>query len=151
MNNFFANIGKLDKIPENVNLKEHLYRVTPTMSSIEYQPNKLEMSFNKVFKKGKAGGHDGISSKEALLVGDTLLSGIHQIAKSSFSTNQFPSTYKIAKVQCIFKKGSMQKCENYRPISLLCLPGKLLEGVVASEIDNHIYRNNLLTNHQWGF
>jgi len=40
------------------------------------------------------------------------------------------------------KKGSRVKCENYRPISLISLPGKLLEAIIASELDS---------NYQWGF
>jgi len=43
---------------------------------------------------------------------------------------------------CIHKKGSRVKCENYRPISLISLPGKLLEAIIASELDS---------NYQWGF
>jgi len=93
----------------------------------------------------------GVTSKEALLIGDEILTGLHYIAKSSFSSQKCPTRYKIAKVRCIHKKGSRVKCENYRPISLLSLPGKLLEAMIASELDNHVYQHNLLSDHQWGF
>ena len=147
----FANIGKslISKIPENAHLKEHFYRVTPTIDTIDYHPDMLLKFFNKVFKPGKSCGHDNVSSKDIQLIGKNVLNGIHYIAKSSFSSCKFPSKYKIAKVRCIHKKGSKLLCENYRPISLLCLTGKLLEAVAAFTIDNHIYNNNLIK--QWGF
>jgi len=47
---------------------------------------------------------------------------------------------------CIHKKGSRVKCENYRPISLLSLPKKLLKAIIASELDNYVYQHNLLPN-----
>ena len=62
------------------------------------------------------------------MVGNGILNGLHYIAKGCFTSLKFPTKYKIAKVSCIYKnKGSKVKSENYRPISLLCLPEKLLE------------------------
>ena len=40
---------------------------------------------------------------------------------------------------------------NFRPISLLSVPGKLLERVVCKSIDDHIISNGILTNRQWDF
>ena len=151
LNEYFANVGKLQKIPENAELLQHYYRVTPTISQINYHPEKLKSCFQKFIKPGKSGGHDGITSKDILLIGEDILDGLHYVAKSSFTTMKFPTRYKTAKVTCIHKKGSKLKCENYRPISLLCLPGKLLEAFIASELDIHIYQHSLLSNHQWGF
>ena len=152
LNDYFADIGKLDKIPENAELKSHIYRVTPTISSVNYDFYKLSRTFSNVFKPNKAGGHDCVSSKIIRLIGEDVLIGLHYVAKSSFQTNKFPTKHKVAKVTCIFKnKGSKTKSENYRPISLLCLPGKLLEAVFAAEIDSHVYHHKLLSNHQWGF
>lgn len=40
---------------------------------------------------------------------------------------------------------------NYRPISLLSTPGKLLEKVVCNSFDDHMLSNGILTDRQWGF
>ena len=90
-------------------------------------------------------------AKTIRLIGEDILAGLHYIVKGSLQQCKFPTTYKIAKVCCIHKKGPKTKCENYRPISLLCLPGKLLEAVVATDLDDHIYQHKLLSSHQWGF
>lgn len=151
LNTYFANIGKLHKDKNNANLPCHIYRIPPTITKINYSIDKLSLAFKKVFKPGKAGGHDDVNAKVVNLIGDSVIDGLHYIAKGSFSSLKFPTNYKISRVTCIHKKGSRTKCENYRPISLLSLPGKLLEAVFASEIDNHVYNHNLLSNHQWGF
>ena len=40
---------------------------------------------------------------------------------------------------------------NFRPISLLSIPGKILEDIISNSIDNHIEAQNLLSDNQWGF
>ena len=37
------------------------------------------------------------------------------------------------------------------PISLLSIPGKLLENVVSQQLDNFLYGSNLISMNQWGF
>ena len=54
-------------------------------------------------------------------------------------------------MKCIFKKGSKVLSENYRPISLLSLTSKLLESQACNLIDNHLLKQNLSNDHQWGF
>jgi len=152
MNNYFASVGKLRKNPENSKLLQHIYRrlLLSSIPLTTIQTN-LPKCCKQVFKPGKAGGHDEITSKEALLIGEEVLTGLHYIAKSSFSSQKCPTRYKIAKVRCIHKKSSRVKCKNYRPISLLSLLEKLLEAIIASELDNHVFQHNLLSDYQWGF
>ena len=52
--------------------------------------------------------------------------------------NIVPSMWKYAKVTPLFKKNDETDKENYHPFSLLSIPGKLMESVVAS-----IYLNTL--------
>ena len=40
---------------------------------------------------------------------------------------------------------------NFRPISLLSIPGKILEDIISNTIDNHIEAHDLLSDNQWGF
>ena len=51
----------------------------------------------------------------------------------------------------IHKKGDKQKCENYRPISLLSCIGKVLEKCVQKHVFDYLIDNNLLTDAQSGF
>ena len=42
-------------------------------------------------------------------------------------SGQFPQSWKKANVTPVYKKGEKQVCNNYRPISLLSVLGKIME------------------------
>jgi len=70
--------------------------------------------------------------------------------------SSFPDPWKLEKVNAIFKKGSPADVFNYRSISLLSIPSKLLESQIRSLIDNHLNScgmNSCGTKSckQWGF
>ena len=52
------------------------------------------------------------------------------IFNRSLQSGVFPDGWKVAKVIPLFKGGDREKVGNYRPVSLLPLPGKLLEKIV---------------------
>ena len=60
------------------------------------------------------------------------------------TTNIFPDEWKHTNVVPLPKDGDLTKCTNYRPISLLPLPGKLIEKIVPNRIslfvENHSTR-----------
>ena len=105
----------------------------------------------KGLKPCKASGPDDISSRELRLIGDAFLDCFMPLAQRSILECKFPSQWKQAQVKCLHKKGSTLDCGNYRPISLLSIPGKLLENVVSQQLDNFLYGSNLISMNQWGF
>ena len=69
----------------------------------------------------------------------------------SLSRAIFPDEWKIAKVVPLYKGGNREDVSNYRPVSLLPLPGKLLEKIVHKRISQFWDDNNFLTKEQGGF
>ena len=65
------------------------------------------------------------------------------IINSSILTGTFPSKWKVSKVVPLFKKGDRKLLKNYRPVSLLCVAGMILERVVALQIDTFFENNKL--------
>ena len=51
----------------------------------------------------------------------------------------------------LFKKGDKSDPANYRPISLTCILCKVMEHIVASNLSQHLNRNNVLYGLQHGF
>ena len=76
------------------------------------------------------------------------LTFIHQLC---FRNNIFPDTWKKAIVTPLPKEGDMSQCTNYRPISQLPLPGKILEQIIHNRIDLFCNRNVILNENQGGF
>ena len=83
--------------------------------------------------------------------------------KNKFSTADSPKSFgplsrslkvtqwKRAKVTVIYKKGFKLECSNYRPISLLSIPSKVVEHLVYSQLNTHLSTHRLLNEPQWGF
>ena len=99
----------------------------------------------------KSSGLDNASSfivKEAFF---TILPEVTHMYNLSLDKSAFPDEWKTALVVPIPKAGDPTLVHNYRPISLLPLPGKILEKLVRSQLSDHPERNFLLTPTQHGF
>ena len=99
----------------------------------------------------KSSGMDDISSricKDAFLV---LTDQLVHLFNMALMEGIFPNAWKVAKVVPLFKGGNRESVVNYRPISLLPLPGKLLEKIVHKRLSEFLEENNFLTDNQGGF
>ena len=130
---------------------QHVYRITPTLSNIKLEKESLVKSFKEHVLESKACGPDNILGKELKMTGEIATEGLYHIVEKSITSCKYPTQWKTARFRCAHKKGSKLECGNYRPISLLIIPGKLLESIVCKRIDNHLNDNNLIGNGQWGF
>jgi len=63
----------------------------------------------------------------------------------------FPTSWKLANVVPVFKKGSKQYVSNYRPIFILPNFSKIFEKAILNGLHNCILVNNILSQHQYGF
>ena len=55
----------------------------------------------------------------------------------SFESNIFPGSWKQATVVPLFKSGDISEVSNYRPISLLRLPGKRAHKNIAAFLEEN--------------
>jgi len=56
-----------------------------------------------------------------------------------------PDDWKSAIITPVFKKGAEDNVENYRPISLTCVSGKIMECLIAKQIYGHLKCNYAMT------
>ena len=73
------------------------------------------------------------------------------IFENCLRTRLFTNHWKKANVVPIHKKGDKQVIQNYRPVSLLPICGKIFECLIFNSIFNYFIENNLLSLHQSGF
>ena len=105
----------------------------------------------KEINMNKSSAIDGISSR---LLRDMILALPDQftyILNTSIKFNSVPDSWKIASVTPIPKEGNPLDVNNYRPISLLPLPGKILEKLIYNQIINYLDNNHILDANQSGF
>ena len=99
----------------------------------------------------KSSGMDDISSricKDAFLA---LPDQLTHLFNCSLDMGIFPDEWKSAKIVPLFKGGDREAVENYRPISLFPLPGKILEKIVHKRISEFFDTTHFLTPNQGGF
>lgn len=82
---------------------------------------------------------------------DTIVDPLTHIYNLSLESGIFPGKWKIAAVSPIFKNGTKDKPENYRPIALLSIISKILEKIVSNRLVNFLDTHNVISNRQFGF
>ena len=123
----------------------------PGLRGFEAIPEKDVYKVIKDINVSKSSGLDNISSfivKEAFTA---LLTEVTFMYNLSIETSIFPCDWKRALVVPIPKAGNLTKVQNYRPISLLPLPGKILEKLVHGQLSTYLESEFLLSDKQHGF
>lgn len=102
--------------------------------------------------KNKAPGQSGINKtllKKAPKEAIEYLSNVNNLA---LSMGYFPAKYKQGLVILIPKPGKSPKHPaNYRPITLLEVPGKIFEKIITTRFNNYLETNGKLNDNQYGF
>ena len=73
------------------------------------------------------------------------------IFQQSIDSGVIPKERTLANISPLFKKGDRSLACNYRPVSLTCVPCKLLEHIVCSNIMAHLDEHKLLSDKQHAF
>ena len=63
----------------------------------------------------------------------------------------FPTLFKTGKVTPIYKKGNKECIENYRPVSILPIFGKIFEKIIYNRLYTFLTANGVLHDEQFGF
>ena len=96
----------------------------------------------------------GIEFLPTFILKDTFTGILPQIVymmNQSVSTGIFPDKWAMASVTPIPKAGKLTSVKNWRPISILPLPGKLLEKICTKFLLDELDENAILTKEQFGF
>ena len=154
VNNFFSNIGeKLASSfqPQYPSVLATSTKIVPCVNNIALLPLAIERKLANL-KTNKATGPDGISPKILKEAGDAMLSPLMFLYNMSLKDGYVFSQWKTARVNPVFKKDEVTEIGNYRPLSLLSVPSKILETIVADSIIHHAFiENKLITDKQWAY
>ena len=96
-------------------------------------------------------GSDGISGQMLSLCDNSVVLPLKIISQNILVASTYPDTWKLANVIPIFKKGDKQSINNYRPIYLLPICGKIFEKIIFDNLYKYLNSNNLITKNQSGF
>lgn len=85
----------------------------------------------------KATGADKISAKVLKTVKDTVAEPMTNLINMTITASTFPNSAKRAQVSPLFKKDDAMIKSNFRPVSLLPIPSKIFEKVLANQLSEY--------------
>ena len=155
MNSYFATIGKKlaeelqftskSSRPYNLNTAKTttepppLEGLTISQCSIQTKVNALNID--------KSTGPDNISLKLLRIAGNAIVPAPTGLYQFSCESKSVFSAWKIARLTPIYKKDDETERGNYRPVSLLSIPSKIMESIVNDTLVKHVLRdNNVVSN-----
>ena len=76
---------------------------------------------------------------------------LSKLINNAFESGIFPTALKSGKVVPIYKSGSKNLCENYRPISLISNFAKIFEKAITIRLKKFLQKINIPSKNQFGF
>ena len=80
------------------------------------------------------GGHNGIPTNAVRNIIYIISAPLAEIFNNCIDTGYFPCSLKIARVVSIFKAKNLRSVQNFRPISILSVFGKIFERYIHSQM-----------------
>ena len=118
---------------------------------------KMEITFERVRKilrrlrADKAPGVDELSPRILLHIQDEICLPLCILFEKSMEEGKVPEDWKRANIVPIYKAGSRNRAENYRPVSLTSQVCKLFETLIRDVVVEHLESSDLLNTSQHGF
>ena len=105
----------------------------------------------KKMKDNKSHGVDGKPPKLLMEIVEQISTPLAKFVNLSLEEGIVPSEWKEANITPLFKKGSRNKRENYRPVSLTSVVCKLLETLIRDHMVEFLVKHKLINTYQHGF
>lgn len=147
-NSFADYFGSVYSDPDLQN-KKHL----PPRSHLSF--DKIYLSTDLIFQEllsldiNKGAGPDGVPPIFLFNCSFSIVFPLYYMFDKSLKSGHFPDRWKLSFIVPIFKSGSKNTIENFRPISILSAIPKLFEKIVNDQITFHC--KNIINTHQHGF
>ena len=127
-----------------------LDRSAPFMNDIAVSYDGV-IIFLKGLNPSKALGPDELHPRVLKELATELGPVFAHLFQQSIDTGEIPKDWSLANICPLFKKRDRSLACNYRPVSLTCVPCKLLEHIVCSNIMAHLDEYKLLSDRQHAF
>ena len=106
----------------------------------------------KAIKSNKSAGPDDISPKLLKLAEPpAIVMPLTRLFSFCAHVGETFTDWKKARLVQVFKKDDAADTSNYRPISLLSAPSKIMESCVSDTIVRHVFDNYLITDYHWAY
>ena len=167
------NKGKLllsKKVQENVSQKKHRYWTDGQNTALSCEitrPMKIHQYWTvnrhtqktttriegeaavQLLKKGKSARVDNIPAEPVQASGEDVIIALMTICNKIWQTGEWPTLWTQSLVITFPKKGNLQQCQNYRTISLISHPSKVMRKIILNRLKPHAEK--IIAEEQAGF
>ena len=102
-------------------------------------------------KVGSAGGPDNLKPIFMKSLANELAGPLSHIFEILFHSGCVPSSWKLAHITPVFKKGDPSLASYYRPVSLTSVCCKLMETVIKDQMMYYLLKMKFISRHHHGF
>lgn len=154
--NFFANVAEniISCLPNTTENSVDLLSATSTSCNsfflIPIMPYEI-IEAVKSLKKSKCLDCYDLSSEIIKGIIEEIIEPLATLFNLCITTGCFPTCFKYAKVLPLWKKGDKSLVDNYRPISIIPVLGKIFEIILKNRLVQYFVNNNLFSKYQYGF
>ena len=85
-------------------------------------------------KKGKSAGVNNIPTELVQADGEDVITALMTICNKVWQTREWPTRCTQCLVITLPKKGNLQRCQNYRMISLISHPSKIMLNIILNRL-----------------
>ena len=148
-NNFFAEqctpLKNSSVLPLN-----QIFLTQSRLNCIDFNGDEI-LKIVRALNIHKAHGHDDISIKMIKICDKSLVKPLILLFENSAKSSSYPDIWKKSNIIPVHKKNDKRLVNNYRPISLLPIFGKIFEKIIFNKMFSFLLEENLLNPNQSGF
>jgi hypothetical protein len=125
---------------------------TPTSSLMLFPTDSYEV-YDVIHSLNDKSAQDvfGISNKIVRIINIFICEILANIINTSLEEGVFPEVLKTSRVKPIYKSGSTNDINNYRPVSIISPFSKIFEIIYLRRLEVFLNDNGLLSDNQFGF
>ena len=148
-NKFFAD--QCTPLENNSSLPvNQIFLTQSRLTSLDFNEDEL-IKIIRTLNINKAHGHDDISIRMIKICDKSLIKPLTLLFKTSIRSSHYPDIWKKSNIIPVHKKNDKRLVNNYRPISLLPVFGKIFEKIIFNKIYKFLLEEKLLNPNQSGF
>lgn len=149
---FLPNDDDTEDTQEHTNMREAALEQTGSVDDMPFTTYEIEAALRKQ-KDKKSPGEDGITANVVKQLFETAPEVLTEFYKACLVRSSFPAWFKSSYVKAIPKNNdhAPSSAKAWRPISLLSVPGKILEKLMIDRIYFHMNLTGSLSPDQYGF
>ena len=137
INSFFASyctpLNNNSKVPES-----QTYITDSKLSSLQFEDKGI-IKIIRSLDINKAHGHDDISIRMLKIYDLAIIKPLSMIFINCINKSTFADLWKKSNMCPIYKKVTKQIINNYRPVSLLPICGKIFERLIFNSLNTNYY------------